>query len=146
MRVTFAVEDVHVALDVVEALRRCADVPSTVYVTECDGLVTLQGSVGWLFQRIAAERVVRSVRGVCAVDNQIQVTTTVPPRDVRRRIAEAFDRSIGFDMGRLQVHTSGRIVTLTGKVRSWVEKNEAELAAWKAPGVANVRNWIEIAP
>lgn len=146
MRVTFAVEDVHVALDVVEALRRCADVPSTVYVTECDGLVTLQGSVGWLFQRVAAERVVRSVRGVCAVDNQIQVTTTVLPRDVRRRIAEAFDRSIGFDMGRLQVHTSGRIVTLTGKVRSWVEKNEAELAAWKAPGVANVRNWIEIAP
>lgn len=146
MSVTFAVEDVHVALDAIEALRRCADVPSTVYVTECDGLITLQGSVGWLFQRVAAERVVRSVRGVCAVDNQIRVNTTVAPRDVRRRIAEAFDRSFGFDMGRLQVHTSGRIVTLTGYVRSSVEKDEAERAAWKAPGVATVRNWIEIAP
>jgi osmotically-inducible protein OsmY len=37
-------------------------------------------------------------------------------------------------------------VPLTGNVRSWTERQEAERAAWAAPGVTLVDDRITIAP
>jgi osmotically-inducible protein OsmY len=37
-------------------------------------------------------------------------------------------------------------VTLRGSVRSWVERHEAEKAAWAAPGVRTVHNYITVEP
>ena len=38
------------------------------------------------------------------------------------------------------------LVTLTGTARTWLDKQTAERAAWRTPGVADVRNHIEIEP
>jgi osmotically-inducible protein OsmY len=38
----------------------------------------------------------------------------------------------------------GDSVTLRGKVRSMVEKEDAEAAVWNAPGVSHVDNKLEI--
>ena len=109
------------------------------------GWVTLEGQVEWNYQREEAERAVRRVKGVTGVINTIQLKPRVEPSEIKRKIEEAFRRSAEIDASRITVETNGGEVFLRGTVRSWAERQEAERAAWKAPGVTRVVNQIAIA-
>jgi len=109
------------------------------------GWVTLEGQVEWNYQREEAERAVRRVKGVTGVINTIQLKPWVEPSEIKRKIEEAFRRSAEIDASRITVETNGGEVVLRGTVRSWAERQEAERAAWKAPGVTRVVNQIAIA-
>jgi osmotically-inducible protein OsmY len=111
-----------------------------------DGLVTLSGEVDWWYQKNAAEEAVRYLMGVVLFNNQITVKPTVKPLDVKDKIESAFRRNALLDSRRVTVETRGGWVILSGSVRNWAERAEAQWTAWAAPGVSEVENNIIISP
>jgi osmotically-inducible protein OsmY len=53
-------------------------------------------------------------------------------------------RNAEIDAAHITVETSDGTVTLRGNVRSWVEREEAEQAAWAAPDVTKIENGLTV--
>jgi osmotically-inducible protein OsmY len=109
-----------------------------------NGWVTLEGEVEWNYQRKRAARAARHVKGVLGITNLIKLTARVSPTEVRTKIENALKRSAQLDAGRITVEAHGGEIVLRGSVRSWAERDEAERAAWLAPGVTEVENRISV--
>jgi osmotically-inducible protein OsmY len=62
--------------------------------------------------------------------------------DVSRKIKEALRRAAEEDAERVIVDAADGKVTLSGRVKTFAERDEAERAAWSAPGVRNVEDRI----
>lgn len=133
----------------VRALALDSVVPEdAIKVTVTRGWVTLRGEVPWQYQRYEAERVVRNLRGVRGVTNLVAVRppTGPSPDELRKKIEDALVRTAETDAENITITTEGSKVILSGTVRSWVERREAERVAWLAPGVTEVENRIRLQP
>ena len=138
--------DTEIARATVNALDWNASVPKgRVKVVVAHGWITLEGTVQFHYERVAAEYAARGITGAKGVTNLISVKPPdASPKDIKHRIEQAFERSAELDAETISVEAKDGKVVLRGTVKSWAEREQAELAAWAAPGVSQVKNEIMI--
>ena len=149
----FKKTDKEIAKAIVNAFEWNDSVPENdIKVKVENGWVYLSGEVKWEHEKNAAKKAIQNLIGVVRVINSIVVKqdekpTTVEeikPFEVSEKIKKAFERSAEIDAKKITVLTDGHTVTLEGKVHSIKEKEDAEAAAYKAPGVYEVKNELKV--
>ncbi|ELR71912.1 transport-associated protein [Fulvivirga imtechensis AK7] len=110
-----------------------------------NGWVELEGAVNWDYERKAAEKAIQNIRGVKGVVNKVRIKAKeVDASEIKSKIGKAFYRHASVDADNISVEVHQNMVTLKGKVSSWVEREEAEDVAWSMPGVTQVVNNLVI--
>jgi osmotically-inducible protein OsmY len=139
--------DPEIARDAVAVIKSQLPISSEkIKVVVKNGWITLEGQAEWQYQRSTAENAVRRIKGIKGVSNMIQLKPHAQPSEIKKKIQDAFRRNAEVDSNRIIVEADGSVVTLKGTVRSWIEREEAERAAWAAPGVTSVVDQIVVAP
>ena len=115
-----------------------------------NGWITLSGDVDMYFQKVFAEDNVRHLIGVRGVTNSITIKPPVPTVptsfELKNGIEGALKRNARLlrDADKIRVEISGSKVILHGSVGSWADFEEAEYAAYCAPGVSEVENKLAV--
>ena len=127
------------------ALTLNVTVPDGVEASARDGNLTLTGLVDFGRQRAAAELAVAGLTGVRNVKDEIEIAGDADPVDVTGLVQDALDRNaIVEDDSDVHVDASGNTVTLGGHVRTWAEHDAVVGATWMAPGVLQVRDYLDV--
>lgn len=141
--------DTEIAHAVRNALEWDVFVPDKhIQSTVSNGWVTLTGAVETVSEREDAARAVRNLTGVHGVVNQITVRhPKVAPERIRAAIEEALERRAEREARRIDVSVGpDGEVTLTGRVRSWAEREAVVASARYLRGVPAVTDRLRIDP
>lgn len=109
-------------------------------------IVTLEGTVDGHHQRSQAEHDITRLSGVAGVFNRLTVGPPGSPVDVKEAILSAFRRDAALESAHIHVTQQDGVIQLDGQVKSWHERDLAEMAAWAAPGVREVHNHLIVVP
>jgi len=135
---------------VLQALEANVFVPSkTIKPVVHDGWVTLSGKALYYYEKLDAENSVRPLRGVKGITDSIVIDTPDGSQNLNQEITQevitgALSRNARLDADQITVKVNGRTAILEGAVRCLAERDDAEQAAWAAPGVNAVENHLVV--
>ncbi|HEX6913406.1 MAG TPA: BON domain-containing protein [Longimicrobium sp.] len=138
-------DDTDIAEAAVSALKWNTWLPTdAVKVVVKDGWITLEGTLDWQYQKDTARKAVEHLRGVKGVTNLVTLKPRVLPQEVEKKVQSAFARAATLDAKHVHAAAIGGRVVLSGDVRSWAEREDAERAAWSVTGVTEVDNNLTV--
>lgn len=115
-----------------------------------DGTVTLTGHVRTYAEKREAETIVKRVKGVRAIAQEIEVRPTsshlTADDEIARRVVNSLTWNASVPGDQIQVTVENGFVSLSGKVSWHYQKSAAENAIDNLTGVRGVINLIEIKP
>lgn len=141
--------DAEVRQEAVETLTRDVRVDAShVDVHVVNGVVTLRGYVATPFERRVAVDIVRRVKGVRDLRDELRVapSSTRSDAEIAAEVRSALDRYPDLEAQRIAATVRNGVVILSGVVGSIAERASAEAAAWQSTGVADVVNNLAIEP
>ena len=137
--------DAEIATEVLNAFKWNWRIPDDkVKVKVESGWVTLEGELNWNYQREAATDAVKNLLGVIGVSNNLKIKSETHDAVEKMDIESALRRNWSINDDDIEVEVSGTTVTLTGTVKSWYQRDEAEKIVWNAPGVWSVDNELVV--
>ncbi len=142
--------DTEIAEAALNAIKSNESIPAAhLKLTVREGWLTVEGHVNWRYQSNAVDTAVRAVYGVKGVDNLIAIkplAANVSASSVKTKIESAFQRHAHRDAKKIRVTVDDGVVTLEGEVPSWQEREDAQSAAWAAPGISRVDDRLVVKP
>ena len=140
--------DIEIAHAVRHALEWDVRVPSSqLRSTVADGWVALEGEVAAWYERDAAEHAVRHLAGVRGVINTIDVNLPyVKTETIRDEIEQALERRAIREARHIEIEVRNGVVTLTGPVQSWAEREAVIGAARYTEGVRQLEDHLHFGP
>jgi len=115
-------------------------------VNVVDGIVELKGTVNNLKARERATNIAELVKGVQAVSNRIDVDPPIVLSDegIQERVEQALLTDPATDSYEVSVNVIDKVVTLSGTVDSYKEKQLAANVAKSLKGVVDLVNAIQV--
>jgi len=139
--------DIEIYRSATAAIEQNSLIPADrVKVAVKDGRVKLDGEVQEEHQKIEAGITVSKILGVRGVINDVVVKPVMKPYDVTLQIERTFQHQAMHHALEIKVDIKNSKVILSGIVRAWIEKADAEAAAREVPGVTEVENRLEVTP
>jgi osmotically-inducible protein OsmY len=134
-------DDTEIATSAVNALKWNWSVPNDkVKVKVQNGWISLDGELGWNYQREAAHDAVRWLTGVMGVTNNLTIKADTHDKIEKKAVEDALARNWSINNLDINVSVSGTKVTLSGTVPSLYQKDEVTRIVWATPGIWNVQN------
>ena len=140
-------DDADVAKAIAHVLEWNVQIPNgRVQARVQDGWVSLDGQVDYDFQRREIERMVRHVRGVVGITDNLSLMPPVSQVEVQAEIQDALEREAEVDARQVRVEVTNDVARLYGHVHSLREAEAARTAAAAAPGVSRVESHLTVLP
>jgi osmotically-inducible protein OsmY len=113
---------------------------------EKNGVISIDGEVGTLFDKLKIGELISQVQGVKAVNNNIDVQTSMLPDDaIKANIEEDLDRNnVILEPEKIKVDVKNRVVHLSGTVSYFREKLMAQSVASWEDGVTDMTSDIVV--